>query len=648
MLRRVRGIFASTVGPRRGPVGGVVDTNHLDIVQQEEVFARAAGMCEGDIAPGQLHHPSLLTRAGATLGLDVEEPQQPSLEQSRVASIEAEVVRLPPPILSLRRDRAVASPYPCSLPWFWSAATISTTSTDNRSSGCTGPPHTPQPAQSSRPDSPSPRPSDPLSFSFLNSSPDMIMDLGHDQSEAVVKPAPSPSPSRRVSKHPSPDDNEDEEVKPAFKRSKTEEDKNGESPVLSAVITEMMQHKRKSPESDKDESEDSSRPSKRVKSSTAEEKPTEEPHTPRLKPSLQPREDISSLQSTPYSKRKRKSPHTPDSDEEYVASSEQETLTPPRKKARKSKGQDDGLVTFHDAGADASEDGDVVIPQAERNELVYELTREKAQRLAEAVQIPEDTHLGREERDLFLNMATRGCKPLIPGHWRKDFPTLPVSLFTTDGDKNNCQNADQDLLFEAHKNSDFSALRALQDFLKISGHVRDCQLLEIQPEMVIQKAINKYLRWAINDADLKTGPATSPLHAVYTQQKDETTLAAVSKLARKLERLAKRHLASLGGPRANNYWPMLVGFLACGPIVAIISLDTNPKSKVWVENLEVKVNYLGQFDVSEEEQDVWNSFAVAISVLHVRKCMAQLVASDLAPSAPRFRGLNEETDDEDL
>lgn len=232
----------------------------------------------------------------------------------------------------------------------------------------------------------------------------------------------------------------------------------------------------------------------------------------------------------------------------------------------------------------------------------------------------------------------------MSGNWRKDFPTLPESLFATTGVR---YSDDGELVFEALQGSDFGATRALQELLKIGGHVRDCKVLPVRPQVVIQKAIQKYLRWAVNDAGLRTGPATIPVHAVYAQRSGESTLSAVTRLTKKLETLARRYHATLGGADA-TYRPTLLGFVICGPIVALVSLDTDPRSAAWTEDIEVKVKYLGQFDLSEEEQDVWNSIAVAISVVHVRNTMIRLAKDYSGTRVPYFWGDEDETDDVDL
>lgn len=318
--------------------------------------------------------------------------------------------------------------------------------------------------------------------------------------------------------------------------------------------------------------------------------------------------------------------------------------------------------------ASDEEDKDLNISRAERDDLVFELTYEKARRLAEAVNIPRDSNLGADEQRLFLDLATRGCKPLMSAHWRRDFSTLPEWLFTSDDNvdttKGKQDNEDDDhadggvgddaqLVFESHRGSDFGAIKALQRLLATGGHVRDCQVLAAPPQRVIQRAIQRYMRWALNDAGLKTGYPVIPVHAVYAQKKGESTLAALTRVNSRLETLAQRHQTSLScaaetDSSKSKPWPTLVGFVLCGPIVALVSLDTDPGSLGWREDAGVKVKYLGQFDLSEAAQDVWNSVAIAIAVAHVRRIMARMAGVYEGPFVPRFRGVDDERDDEDI
>ncbi|KAJ5159997.1 uncharacterized protein N7482_007001 [Penicillium canariense] len=285
------------------------------------------------------------------------------------------------------------------------------------------------------------------------------------------------------------------------------------------------------------------------------------------------------------------------------------------------------------------------IDKSERDDIVYILSREKAKRMVQAVKVPKDTKMGEEERCLYLDLATRGCKPMMPADWKKDFTTLPESLFPAEDDEVD----ENDFTFKIQKGSNFYAITALHGILQVPGHVRDCRVLTVLPQTVIAKAIRKYLRWAISDAGLKIAPQTVPVYTIYAQKRDEDTLSVVNKVIKKLEKLSASH-QTLHRCAEHQYWPTLVGFCLCGPIVTILSVDTNPESATWTNPAISRAKYMGQFDMSEDDQDVWNSLALAIAVIHIRQAMGRLADTYDFPFLPRWReeGGAVDSGDEDL
>ena len=304
-----------------------------------------------------------------------------------------------------------------------------------------------------------------------------------------------------------------------------------------------------------------------------------------------------------------------------------------------------------DQNSDDNEDGDspAVIDRSERDDIIFILSREKAKRMAQAIKVPEDTRMGEEEKSLYLNLATRGCYPVLPSDWKKDFATLPESLFPSGDDEVD----ESDFAFAVQNGSEFYAITALHEILKLPGRVRDCKLLEVHPQDVIKKAIRRYLRWAIADAGLKKRPGAKRVYTIVTQWRDkdgktEDTLNTVKKVLNKLDECAIEH-KRLYENTPDPYWPTLVGFCLCGPIVTILSIDTDPKSATWKEENACRAKYMGQFDMSEDDQDVWNSLALAIAVIHIRQTMTRL--ADHYPGkdgVAQRRRPGDATDDEDL
>ncbi|KAJ5546300.1 hypothetical protein N7494_003885 [Penicillium frequentans] len=237
--------------------------------------------------------------------------------------------------------------------------------------------------------------------------------------------------------------------------------------------------------------------------------------------------------------------------------------------------------------------------------------------------------------------------------WASDFTTWPESLFTSisDEDSDSAIGDSEHLMFKSQNMSDNYAIKALQELFAVSGRVRDCSLLSVEPQFVVGKAIRQYLHWAIDDAGLKTTGQTIPVHCICPRIPGEEIFATIMRCSRKLERLGKRHQMAHEG--RETFWPTMIGFVIAGPIVCLLSLDTDPSSEVWStddsSDEESPAKFLTQFDLSEREQDVWNSLAVAICVIHLRDTLIELAKSYPASLAvPIIRGLGDETDDEDL
>ncbi|CAI7593752.1 unnamed protein product [Penicillium pancosmium] len=280
----------------------------------------------------------------------------------------------------------------------------------------------------------------------------------------------------------------------------------------------------------------------------------------------------------------------------------------------------------------------------ERRNLVNEITQEKARRMAKAVRVPTNSKMGDGERNLYLELALRGCKPVMYHHWKTDFSTLPESLFSSEEPR---PNELEKIVFKTKTRSEFHAIKAMKELLGLGGQVRDCGILTaVYPPEVIRKAIAKYVRWAIDDAGLQTNFDTLPFHIIYAQQLGQPTLETVTKVVKKLTKLAIQHRSTYEGTTC-VYWPTLVGYVICGPIATILSLDSNPSSPAWSGPVDKRVKYMGQFDLTEPDQDVWNSLALAISVIHVRETMLKLAATYSGPRAPFFRGQNSDLSDDD-
>lgn len=355
--------------------------------------------------------------------------------------------------------------------------------------------------------------------------------------------------------------------------------------------------------------------------------------------------------SEPVSNRKRQALFPPMilSPDEFPSSEYATKRRMKRKKGRDSDDEDQNYVDVQNSDDDELE-SPVVINRSERDDIIFILSREKAKRMAQAIKVPQDTKMGNEQKSLYLDLATRGCYPVLPSSWKMDFATLPESLFPT-GDE---QVDESNFLFAIQKASESYAISALHEILRVPGLVRDCRFLTIHPQEVIKKAIRRYLRWAVTDAGVKKTPKTKVVHTIVTQRllenrKKEETINVVKRVLKRLKKLAEEQ-QEMYQVTPDPYWPTLVGFCLCGPIVTILSMDTDPDSATWKEdNIGCHAKYMGQFDMSEDDQDVWNSLALAIAVIHIRRTMTRLADHypHLDGVAQRQR-LGDDTEDEDL
>ncbi|OJJ68176.1 hypothetical protein ASPBRDRAFT_33468 [Aspergillus brasiliensis CBS 101740] len=278
--------------------------------------------------------------------------------------------------------------------------------------------------------------------------------------------------------------------------------------------------------------------------------------------------------------------------------------------------------------ADLTEDDneeyqDRPIHHTEKTGIVFDFSIERAKRWASAINVPEG-RFNEEEKDLFFRLAMRGFEPVVPRSWRYDFPTLPESLYPRSSEP------DDKPIIDVTRSSNLYAIKALTNLFAVGGRVRDCDILRQQPEPLIKQAIQKYICWAMFDSSLDTIEGALPVHVIYAQKKHEKTIKAVRKMNTKLRKLARRHQDELGVaistdsgkkkvkiPR-NTRFPLLIGFIICGPIVAILSHSTDPRE---IRDGEEDGRFISQFDLSERGQDVWNSLAIAITVMHVRRTM---------------------------
>ncbi|KKZ67917.1 hypothetical protein EMCG_06447 [[Emmonsia] crescens] len=280
----------------------------------------------------------------------------------------------------------------------------------------------------------------------------------------------------------------------------------------------------------------------------------------------------------------------------------------------------------------------------DRREVAFDFSVERAERWVAAIKLPKG-HWAEAEKDLFYRLAMRGFEPLVPSNWQLDFSTLPESLFGHPRDITTPY-------IDAVGASQFRAVNALSGLFKLGNQVRDRQSVRLRPEPVIRRAITGYIKWALYDSNFLNRPNAIPVHTIYSIKPSESTRDALQGLNRRLVMLANRYRTawrltpsvetSLSEKKnntknsesdqcgcVNQYatrsFPVITGFLICGPIVAILTLNSDPKVHTVLDSSS-SPKFISQFDFGEIAQDVWNSFAVAIAVVRIRKTMAQLEA----------------------
>lgn len=154
---------------------------------------------------------------------------------------------------------------------------------------------------------------------------------------------------------------------------------------------------------------------------------------------------------------------------------------------------------------------------------------------------------------------------------------------------------------------------------------------------MIKQTIKKYIRWALFDVNLEISRGSLPIHVIHAQNKHETVRDALERLNKRLKKLALRHQKALRGspgrmigafeePETDETGaeiPLLIGFLICGPVVALMTFDMG-LMKGDFEDEGIDGKFFSQFDFSERGQDVWNSLSLAIVVMHIRNTMVRL------------------------
>ncbi|MCJ1249745.1 hypothetical protein MMC30_006971 [Trapelia coarctata] len=271
-------------------------------------------------------------------------------------------------------------------------------------------------------------------------------------------------------------------------------------------------------------------------------------------------------------------------------------------------------------------------------------------------------HWSQSEIDLFNKLNNRGFETLLPSSFKMDFPTVPLSLFTDRIERTSINSVN---------GSDFKASRALSKLFPLGAHVRDRRTTGYSTEPILGRAITDYIKWSHIDAGLNQRDPI-PALAVCCASQGETIGSVIARTEAELRELGNQYREEfrversseadkserekekamerdtsgrrtsegetgatlhslpptpsssrsmdLASSTVTEYFdpplPTLFGFAIYHMIVALFSYDSS------VENSTLRTMAL--FDFGDENQDVWNSFALAMTVVWVRNFHVRL------------------------
>ncbi|KAL9106105.1 MAG: hypothetical protein Q9227_008805 [Pyrenula ochraceoflavens] len=317
----------------------------------------------------------------------------------------------------------------------------------------------------------------------------------------------------------------------------------------------------------------------------------------------------------------------------------------------------------------------------DRREIPSDYQFERSKRFAEATELPANSGVWTlSEKDLFYRLAMRGFEPLIPGNWSMDFTTFPQTIFDVDGG--------EPALIQSNARREFRAIFNLRSLVMMGMRARDRRLVDLPCEPIMRTIMNSFISWALLDSGLHPSqrPNTIPIHAVATKRHSERADNVISRVNKKLSKLAERYKAFHNihtsveqndlSSDSSNYlnettvsedddprFPILTGFIILSTIIVIVTHDSHrsssfssfsspssashrtssttslincsakPKQRDW--EAESGLRFIGSFDFSETGMDVWNALALAIVVMRIRKSMAEMCEAMTGPDATR-------------
>lgn len=290
----------------------------------------------------------------------------------------------------------------------------------------------------------------------------------------------------------------------------------------------------------------------------------------------------------------------------------------------------------------------------------YDYDMERARRHAAATTLPENSGVWEEsEKELFFHISYRGFEPLLPRSWMTDFRTLPLSLYPSADDE-------ETLIRVYNTKKEFRAIKALRELLDLGRDIRDRVLTApgVKREDIIDRAITKYIKWALGDAGIKTNDVATkrepmPVHVQVKLKSKQSTLQCLAELKAKMHALRAQHfrarniqesierdmddVATPGSEGltqviegSEDDLPVIYGIMIKNSILAVFTLNSRIPSPKDTEgypqiygNTVANENdleddsasdprFISDFDFSDHKKDVWNAFVIAILAMQIR------------------------------
>ena len=225
---------------------------------------------------------------------------------------------------------------------------------------------------------------------------------------------------------------------------------------------------------------------------------------------------------------------------------------------------------------------------------------------------------------LVQKIAMRGFEPLMPQYWHFEYRFhMPDSLFAT-------EETDDAAIICSVRQEHLRATKALEKMFELGGWVRDRVFLKgrVRPEDQVRRTMNAYMKWAEEDARLDKKTAI-PLLAIETAPASVDANEIQERARRKLARLAARYreafrvlqsIENSPGSRTSTQLsypvPTLYAIIASHTLIALTAYNPGDAAP--------EVKSVAFFDMKDKDYDVWNAFALAIVVCHVRNVQMRI------------------------